>query len=38
MIGDSAVEDTKNGFFFPVNDQIDIVCKKIADDQNLRNG
>lgn len=38
MIGDSAVEDTKNGFFFPVNDQIDIVCKKIADDKNLRNG
>jgi hypothetical protein len=32
------VEDTKNGFFLPVNQQVDIACKKIADDPKLKNG
>ena len=38
MIGNNLAEDTKNGFFFSVNDQIDIACKKIAADPKLQNG
>ena len=32
MIGNSVVEDTKNGFLMPVNQQVELACKKIADD------
>jgi palmitoyl-protein thioesterase len=38
MIGNSVVEDTKNGFFLPVNDQVDMACRKIAQDDKLKNG
>ena len=38
MIGNSVVEDTKNGFFLPVNQQVDMACKKIAEDPKLQNG
>ena len=38
MIGASPNEDTLNGFFLPVSEQIDMVCQKIKEDPNLRNG
>ena len=38
MIGSNFADDTKNGFFLTVNDQIDIACKKIAADPKLQNG
>jgi len=38
MIGESPNEDTLNGFFMPVQKQIEMVCKKISEDKNLQNG
>ncbi len=38
MIGDSAVQDTENGFFMDVNRQVEAVCAKIAGDAHLRGG
>jgi len=38
MIGESPNEDTLNGFFMPVQKQIELVCKKISEDKNLQNG
>lgn len=38
MIGDSPTQDTTNGFLLPVNDQLEMVCKQLSDDLNLKNG
>ena len=38
MVGSSPNEDTLNGFFLPVEKQIEMVCKKISEDENLQNG
>ena len=38
QIGASANDDTLNGFFKPVNDQVDEVCQKISSDPNLKDG
>ena len=38
MIGNSPNEDTLNGFFMPVDKQVDLVCQKIKDDPELQNG
>lgn len=38
MIGESPNEDTLNGFFMPVQKQIELVCKKISEDKKLQNG
>lgn len=37
-IGDSFTEDTLNGFLMPVPQQIDMACKKIKGDSNLKYG
>lgn len=37
-IGDSVDEDVLNGFFYNVNDQIDLVCKNLTQDANLKDG
>ncbi len=37
-IGDNIAEDTSNGFFKNVNDQVDFVCQAIKQDQRLQNG
>ena len=37
-IGSSVVQDTENGFFMDVNEQIDLVCQKIQNDTRLSNG
>lgn len=37
-IGNSFVEDTRNGFFLDVNTQVEMVCRKIASDPLLQNG
>lgn len=37
-IGGSIVKDTENGFLMPVNDQIDLACKTIAEDPKLKDG
>ena len=38
MIGESAEEDTLNGFFMSVDHQIEIACDRIAKDPLLQNG
>ena len=38
MVGASPNEDTLNGFFLPVEKQIEMVCQKISEDPNLQNG
>ena len=38
MIGNNIEEDVLNGFFKNCNDQIDIVCKNLTQDANLKNG
>ncbi|CAH3109297.1 unnamed protein product [Pocillopora meandrina] len=38
MIGDSVIQDTENGFFMNVNDQVKQVCNKVANDPKLKNG
>lgn len=37
-IGSNIEEDTLNGFFMNVNDQIDMVCQKLAADKKLQAG
>lgn len=37
-IGSNVAEDTLNGFFKPVNDQIEEACQKIASDESLQGG
>ena len=38
QIGNGIVEDTLNGFFKNVNDQVDMVCKNLSADPNLKDG
>jgi len=38
MIGSGPSEDTMNGFFKPVNEQVSEVCQKIATDPHLQDG
>lgn len=38
MIGNSANEDTLNGFFMSVNHQLEIACDRIKNDPLLANG
>lgn len=38
MIGSNVIEDTTNGFFKPVNEQITMACNLIANDPKLKNG
>ena len=38
MIGPGPTDDTVNGFFMPVNEQVAMVCQKIKNDPKLRNG
>ena len=38
QIGDGPNEDTMNGFFKPVNDQVEEVCQKIKSDPHLQDG
>lgn len=37
-IGSNVAEDTENGFFMNVNDQIKLVCQQLANDSKLKNG
>jgi len=37
-IGNSIFQDTENGFFMNVNSQVDMVCKKLSQDEKLKNG
>lgn len=37
-IGSNIEEDTANGFFMNVNDQIDYACKLLNNDKNLSQG
>lgn len=37
-IGDNVVSDTVNGFFGRVDDQVELACKLIAEDEILRDG
>ncbi|KAM8884789.1 palmitoyl-protein thioesterase 1 [Synchiropus picturatus] len=38
MIGKNFVEDTENGFFMDVNEQVASVCKQLAQDPELKGG
>lgn len=38
MIGSGPAEDTTNGFFKPVNQQVEEVCEKIRSDPELQSG
>jgi len=38
MIGNNVFEDTENGFFMDVNEQVSQVCQKIAADPKLKHG
>ncbi|KAF3707233.1 Palmitoyl-protein thioesterase 1 [Channa argus] len=38
MIGKSVIEDTENGFFMDVNEQVSMVCKQLAQDPQLKGG
>lgn len=38
MIGSNAYKDTLNGFFMPVNDQVEVACQQIQKDAKLKNG
>ncbi len=38
QIGHDIVEDTMNGFFKNVNEQIDMVCANLTADANLKDG
>ncbi|XP_061661737.1 palmitoyl-protein thioesterase 1 [Syngnathoides biaculeatus] len=38
MIGKNVVEDTENGFFMDVNEQVAMVCRQLAQDPNLKGG
>ncbi|XP_076157634.1 palmitoyl-protein thioesterase 1 [Alosa pseudoharengus] len=38
MIGKSIIQDTENGFFMDVNEQVEFVCNKLAQDPKLKDG
>uniref|UniRef100_A0A8C6TLB4 Palmitoyl-protein thioesterase 1 n=1 Tax=Neogobius melanostomus TaxID=47308 RepID=A0A8C6TLB4_9GOBI len=38
MIGKNVVQDTENGFFMDVNEQVDTVCSQLAQDKRLQGG
>lgn len=38
MIGKNVVEDTENGFFSDVNQQVSLVCSRLAQDGRLQDG
>nr|XP_020453249.1 palmitoyl-protein thioesterase 1 [Monopterus albus] len=38
MIGKNVVEDTENGFFMDVNEQVSMVCSQLAQDPKLKGG
>lgn len=38
MIGNNVIEDTENGFFKDVNEQVTMVCEKLAQDPQLQGG
>nr|ACO15203.1 Palmitoyl-protein thioesterase 1 precursor [Caligus clemensi] len=38
MIGDNIIQDVENGFFKNANEQVKMVCEKIAGDDKLKNG
>uniref|UniRef100_A0A3B4BKI9 Palmitoyl-protein thioesterase 1 n=1 Tax=Periophthalmus magnuspinnatus TaxID=409849 RepID=A0A3B4BKI9_9GOBI len=38
MIGKNVIEDTENGFFMEVNEQVAMVCEKLAQDPKLQGG
>jgi len=37
-IGDNVIQDTENGFFMNVNDQVELACAKVQADPKLQNG
>ncbi|XP_075962124.1 palmitoyl-protein thioesterase 1 [Anarhichas minor] len=37
-IGKTVIEDTKNGFFMDVNEQVSMVCSQLAQDPKLKGG
>eukprot|EP00064_Thunnus_orientalis_P021313 superscaffoldBa00006385_g21473 len=38
MIGKNVIEDTENGFFMDVNEQVSMVCSQLAQDPKLKGG
>ncbi|XP_063041343.1 palmitoyl-protein thioesterase 1 [Engraulis encrasicolus] len=38
MIGKTVIQDTQNGFFMDVNDQVAFVCDQLANDPKLKDG
>uniref|UniRef100_G3NDR8 Palmitoyl-protein thioesterase 1 n=2 Tax=Gasterosteus aculeatus aculeatus TaxID=481459 RepID=G3NDR8_GASAC len=38
MIGKNVVQDTENGFFMDVNEQVSMVCSQLAQDPKLKGG
>ncbi|KNC83470.1 palmitoyl-protein thioesterase 1 [Sphaeroforma arctica JP610] len=38
MVGSNIADDMKNGFFMPVNDQVDLVCDMVKKDPRLQDG
>ncbi|KAJ0055326.1 hypothetical protein NL108_015977, partial [Boleophthalmus pectinirostris] len=38
MIGKNVIEDTENGFFMEVNEQVAMACEKLAKDPRLQGG
>ncbi|XP_068188358.1 palmitoyl-protein thioesterase 1 [Antennarius striatus] len=38
MIGKNVIEDTENGFFMDVNDQVSMVCSQLAQNPKLKEG
>ncbi|KAG5264580.1 hypothetical protein AALO_G00255780 [Alosa alosa] len=38
MIGKSIIQDTENGFFMDVNEQVEFVCNQLAQDPKLKDG
>lgn len=38
MIGKSVIQDTENGFFMDVNEQVAFVCDQLAQDPKLKDG
>ncbi|XP_034016348.1 palmitoyl-protein thioesterase 1 [Thalassophryne amazonica] len=38
MIGNNIIEDTENGFFMEVNEQVSVVCTQLAQDPRLKTG
>uniref|UniRef100_A0A8C8CWA1 Palmitoyl-protein thioesterase 1 n=1 Tax=Oncorhynchus tshawytscha TaxID=74940 RepID=A0A8C8CWA1_ONCTS len=38
MIGKTVIQDTENGFFMDVNEQVSMVCSQLAQDPKLKDG